>query len=59
MSGFRDSGKVSDWASEAMSWAVGTGLIAGRSPDTLAPGSTATRAEVSTILQRLIILMAE
>lgn len=51
---FTDAGSVSPWATEAMGWAVNSGLITGRSSDTLAPGATATRAEVAAIFQRFI-----
>ncbi|MDR2157618.1 MAG: choice-of-anchor I family protein, partial [Clostridiales Family XIII bacterium] len=49
---YADAGSVSDWAAEAMAWAVGNGLITGRTPATLAPDGTATRAEAATLLQR-------
>ena len=37
-----------------MEWAVGQGLINGKSGGLLDPGGYASRAEVSTILERLI-----
>jgi len=49
---FGDAGGVSDWALPAMQWAVGAGLINGRSATRLAPSETATRAEVATIITR-------
>jgi hypothetical protein len=54
LSDFADAEAVSDWASEAMAWAVGKGLIAGRTETTLAPEGTATRAEAATLLQRYV-----
>jgi hypothetical protein len=54
---FEDASAVSDWASEALHWAVGAGLITGRANPVgteLAPKGTATRAEVAAILQRFI-----
>lgn len=54
LSSFSDQGKVSDWAKDGMQWAVGAGLINGRPGGYLDPAGSATRAEVSTILQRLI-----
>ena len=51
LSGFSDGGAVSGWASEAMQWAVGAGIIGG-SNGKLNPSSPATRAEVATILMR-------
>ena len=53
---FADRGEVSSWAAEAMAWAVGTGLINGRSADTLAPRASATRAEVATLILRFTAL---
>ncbi len=54
LSGFSDQNKVSSWAKDAMQWAVGAGLINGKSGGLLDPTGNASRAEVSTILQRLI-----
>lgn len=56
---YADAGDVADWAKDAMNWAVGCGLISGRSADTLAPAGTATRAEVAAVMQRLIHLMVK
>ena len=52
LAGYQDQARVSTWAREAMAWAVGTGVIAGTSPTTLAPRKTGTRAEVATVLMR-------
>lgn len=52
LSGYPDSGKVSDWAAEAMQWAVASGLITGKSSGALDPQGAATRAEVAQILMR-------
>lgn len=49
---FPDAGSVSDWAREAMSWAVGSGIISGVGGVTLDPSGNATRAQVATILMR-------
>ncbi len=49
---FPDQASVSDWAREAMTWAVKEGLVQGRDNGSLDPAGTATRAEVATILQR-------
>jgi len=53
---FTDRGDVSDWAEEAMGWAVYTGLIIGTSPTTIHPQGTATRAQCATILMRFFAL---
>ena len=49
---FPDGSQVSPWAREAVSWAVKAGIVTGRDTGHLDPGGTATRAEVSAILQR-------
>ncbi len=51
LNGFSDAGAISDWAEEAMSWSVGTGLILG-DEDGLTPKATATRAQIAAILMR-------
>ena len=53
-SSFTDAGDVSDWAKEAMDWAVSQGLIIGKDGNRLDPAGTATRAEVATILMRFV-----
>ena len=52
LKGFTDAATVSDWAVDAMNWAVSTGLITGMENNTLAPQATATRAQIATILMR-------
>jgi hypothetical protein len=52
LTGFRDAGQVSAWASDAMRWAIGAGLISGKGNGTLDPTGTATRAEIAAILMR-------
>lgn len=54
---FSDSGSVSDWARDAVAWAVDSGILAGRPDGTLDPAGTATRAEAAAMLQRLVGLM--
>ena len=54
---FHDHDKTSVWAREAKKWAIGAGLITGKSDTVLDPAGNATRAEVATILQRLVGLM--
>ncbi len=51
---YTDASKVSDWAFRAMQWANAEGLITGRTPTTLVPDGTATRAETATILMRFM-----
>lgn len=52
LSDFVDADAVSPYALEVMQWAVGAGLIAGQSADTLAPKTNSTRAVAATILMR-------
>jgi len=53
LSGFTDRDSVSAWAVDAMSWAVGNGIINGMGDDTLVPAGTATRAQLASILMRM------
>ena len=49
---FTDAGQVASYATDAMKWAIGEGLISGTTETTLSPKATATRAQVATILMR-------
>ena len=49
---YSDASSVSDWAASAMQWAVGEGIINGKTPDTLNSTDNASRAEVATMLMR-------
>lgn len=51
LSGFSDSDQVSDWALDAMKYCVQKGILQG-SDGALNPQSTATRAEVATMLTK-------
>lgn len=51
---FDDANEISEYAVSAMNWAVGTGLMKGKSTTTINPKDNATRAEIATILQRFI-----
>ena len=52
LSGYGDAGKISNYAKEAMSWAVATGLIRGITGTVLSPGGSATRAQAATLAIR-------
>lgn len=52
---FPDADKVSGYAKDALSWAVGVGLVNGKDGK-LAPLDKTNRAEVATILHRFILL---
>ena len=51
---FEDADKITDYAKTVMQWAVGNGLIKGKSETLLDPQGTATRAEISAMLHRFI-----
>ena len=50
LSGFKDAGEISPWAQEALSWAVGEGIIQGKGDGILDPGGTSKRSEVAQML---------
>ena len=52
LAAFTDAGSISAYATDAVNWAVGEGLISGVGNSTLAPQNSATRAQVATILMR-------
>ena len=54
LSRFSDWASISDWAVDAMSWAVGEGLISGRSSGVLDPHGVTTRAELAQIMMRFL-----
>lgn len=51
---FTDTSEISEYAVSAMNWAVGKGLMKGKSTTTINPKDIATRAEIAAILQRFI-----
>ena len=51
---FKDADKITDYAKTAMQWAVGSGLVNGKSGNLLDPQGTATRAEIAAMLHRFI-----
>ena len=51
---FKDADKITDYAKAAMLWAVGSGLVKGKSGNLLDPQGTATRAEIAAMLHRFI-----
>ena len=52
LSAFRDDDEISAYALDAMTWAVGAGVIQGRPGNQVAPTGLTTRAELCTILVR-------
>ncbi|MCD7947519.1 MAG: S-layer homology domain-containing protein [Oscillospiraceae bacterium] len=57
LSEYSDTGDISAYAEGAMQWAVGSGIINGRTATTLAPGEQVSRAEAATMIYRLVMLM--
>lgn len=51
LSGFADAASVSDWALEAVQWAVYEGIIQGR-PEGIVPGGLALRCEFAAMVMR-------
>lgn len=49
---YADALQASEYAIPALQWAVGTGVLNGKSGNLLAPTGTATRAEIAAIMQR-------
>jgi hypothetical protein len=62
ISGFPDGDSVSSYAEEAMSWAIGSGIITGKDSaegTILDPKGSASRAEVAAMLKRMIGIMVK
>ena len=53
---FDDADKVSDYAADAMLWAVSVGLINGVDESTLAPQDGTERSHMATLLTRLVAM---
>ena len=52
LSVFSDAGNISEWARYEMAWAVGNGLLTGRTASTICPKESAARCEVATLISR-------
>jgi len=50
--GYTDAGRIHKWAREAMSWAVASGFVQGKTATTLVPRADSTRAELAMLLYR-------
>ena len=57
LDGFSDGEKTASWAADAMEWAVSAGLFQGNADGSLNPKGNATRAEVATLLERVVKLI--
>lgn len=53
LSKYKDRDKISDYALDAMEWAVGNGIVNGVSSDKLDPRGKATRAQIAQLMYRL------
>lgn len=54
VSGMVNAGAVSDWATEAVQWAVAEGILKGVDNIDLAPQGLATRAQAAAFMQRYV-----
>lgn len=59
LTNYEDNIMIADYALKAMEWAVGEGLVKGRSEAKLEPKGNITRAEMAAILQRFIEVIKE
>lgn len=51
---YSDNDKVSDWAKDAVCWAVQEKIVTGKGNNNLAPEDSATRAEAAAVIRRYI-----
>ena len=51
---FTDGASVSDWAVDAMAWALNNGVITGMGDGILSPAGSATRAQAAAMLMRFV-----
>jgi hypothetical protein len=54
LTGFGDSASVSGYATDAMKWVVGEGIVTGRDGNQLAPKAEMIRAEFATMISRYL-----
>ena len=54
---YADGETISEWAMDAMQWAVGSGLIEGRGDGVLAPKDDAKRSELANVVYRFVLSM--
>ena len=59
LTAFSDGDSVSSWARQAMTWAVGAGILSAREDNLLEPGQPATRAEIAQSLMQLCQVVAK
>ena len=51
---FKDTDKISSWATDAMKWAVSDGLISGIGDGKISPETGATRAQCAQIMKKFV-----
>ncbi len=54
LAGFSDTAKISSYAKESIIACLNTGVVTGKTADTIAPENNITRAEVAVIIERLL-----
>jgi len=54
LSQFTDMGEISNWALDAVKWAVAVGIVQGRPDSKVAPVADTTRAEIAMIFKRYL-----
>lgn len=54
LAAFTDKGAVSSYASAAMQWAVGDGIVTGTSANKLSPKASLTRGQFATMVSRYL-----
>ena len=54
LSSFGDADAVSDWARDALAWAVGTGILSGKGDGNLDPRGIATREEAAQLMRNFL-----
>lgn len=52
LASFADRGEIASWATDALHWAIGKGLVKGTTDTTVSPTGTANRAQVAAIFVR-------
>ena len=53
LSNYEDAETIAEYAKPAVRWAVKNGILSGRTPTTIVPKGTATRAEAAALMQRI------
>ncbi len=59
LTAFTDAADVADWASDAMKWAVSSGIFSGDGSGHLNPTASASRAQVALAIRKLVALMVK